>query len=194
MIVSNATSYMSSIHLYNRNFVSHDITKLATVKRMNHPFNCMTLDVSESKDLAEVEPFLINFKFLTTNSSFTAEIHAESKASSLDRDNPQAKKLSTGDKMQLNNMTKTGFKRYFVDFEQSVLVEKQGCQRYPTAEFLTYAACDTAFIEDRVASYPTGMVPVVTANNQKVTRGPLYVPGDTSNYAVWKLFVFQVLA
>ena len=146
---------------------------------MSRPFNCLTLYLSENKELAEEEPFLIYFMFLTTNSSFTVEIHAKSKQSSLDRDNPEAKKLSMCDKRQINSMIKAGSKRYFMDFEQSILVERMGCKRYPTTEFLTYAACDTAFIEERVATYPAGLVNMVTGNKENVTRGPLYVPGDT---------------
>ena len=151
---------------------------------MNHPFNCLTLDISDNKELAEEEPFTITFSFLPTNTSFNVEIHAESKQSSLDRNNPEAKNLFTGDRIQINHMTKSVFKRYFVDFEQGILVEKMVCRQYPTAEFLTYAACDTAFIEERVSTYPAGLVPVVTGNNKNVTSGPLYVPGRTLSHPI----------
>ena len=165
----------------------HDITHLVSMRRMNYPFNCLTLDVSENMKLAEEEPFVIDFAFLPRNSSLNVDIHVESKQSSLDRDNREARELSTGDIIDINSMSGPRYKQYFLDFKQSVFVERTGCKHYPTLEFKTYSECDAAFLQERLATYPTALVPLATGNNANVTRGPIHLPGNTYRYKIKKI-------
>ena len=163
------------------------------MRRMNYPFNCLTLDVSENMKLAEEEPFIIDLVFLPKNSSLNVDIHVESKQSSLNRENREARELSTGDRIHINSMTKQGYKQYFLDFKQSVFVERTGCKLYPTSEFQTYAECDAAFLQERLSTYPTTLVPLATGNNANVTRGPIHVPGNTYRYEIKKLQFYSGL-
>ena len=65
--------------------------------------NCLTLDISENTKLAEEEPFIVYLVyFYLKKPRLNVEIHVGSKQSSLDRDNWEARELSTGDQTCTN--------------------------------------------------------------------------------------------
>ena len=172
-----------------------ELTHLMKLRKFNHPDNCLTLDIAqildENKELAKNTPTVLQFSFELTKSApspFSAHIYMEEKANSLERDNPSAKKSSTGDRIERLDMGKERFQSYAIDFKQNIFVEEDksiGCANYPTADFDTYNDCDQAAMLASVLKppYPPGFTPVFMTNSPaNVTSGPVYIRGSKPDY------------
>ena len=106
--------------------------------RINYPYNCLTLDMSNNTDLKRNGIKSLHIYFQNLN-NFSIEIQPQGKSISLGRDIIDHSFYSTGSPIVLEKMGM--FKKYAVQIKEHNFVEKdlsKGCRIYPNKQFFSY--------------------------------------------------------
>ena len=204
-ITTNGNDYLKRVDLYVQEYglKGTELTHLVKLRRVNHPNNCLTLDIAqillEEKEHTKDTPTDIVFVFnLTTYARFpfSAHLHIDPKESFLERESLIGKTSSNGDHIEKLDMGNVRYKSYAINFKQNIFVEEDksiGCKNYPTAEFETYNDCDQAAMLTSVLKppYPSGFTPVFMTDSPKnVTSGPVFIKNELPDY--WGFISYKI--
>jgi hypothetical protein len=139
--------------------------------RMNYPYNCFTLDLTNNSKVVEKG---VKQMFLTFPANLSVEVLLQGKNMACNRDIKYHKFYSSGDNVRLDNLGHTVKRSYVVQIKENIFVEadtSKDCRVYPTAAFPSYKACDDQYMKDFVATFnPADLVPVwLTDDVEKTT-------------------------
>ena len=168
---------VKSIRLYFHNNTRINIKgRHVKLMRLNHPNNCLTLDLLEIPylNLKGIKQILFRFR---RNAKYKLEVQMEDRHFSLSRPFKYNKFEIIGPKMELNNLSKDTYRYFSVQFGQKRFSEDDPgkiCKEYINT---TYNDCDEEFLKNLLQkNYPAEFMPVwATSNFSLVTT---FIMGD----------------
>ena len=190
VILHTAREVLAEVRIASLNYRKlHIMLDSVRVKRMNFPYNCFTLDLTNNTDLKEsgIKQLFLEF-FRLANQS--VEIYLQGKSLVASRNVKSHKFYSSGADIKLTQLGQVCFyeicsttcytgtptkKSFILQIKENVFVEadsSKGCRIYPNQEFYSYQECDDQFMSDYVSSFdPSGLVPIwLTDNIENVSK------------------------
>ena len=146
--------------------------------RLNHPNNCLSLDLLEIPylNLKGVNQIVFRFR---RNAKYKLEVQMEDRLFSLSRPfkyNKFEMKM-IGPRMELNNLSKDTYRYFSVQFDQKMFSEDDPgkiCKEYVNT---TYNDCDEEFLKRLLQkNYPAEFMPVWATNNSSLVT--TFIMGD----------------
>ena len=133
--------------------------------RPSHPTNCLTLDLTQIRDLDLTDISQIKFSFKNIP-KYQVEVKMEDRLYSVSRAYKYNKFRNLGSRMDLPKSSKNMIRYYVVKFNQKKLTENdpgKKCKNYITTSFND---CDDQFIKDVLKrKAPAGFMPVWATDN-----------------------------
>ena len=128
------------------------------LERVNYPYNCYTLDLTNDSRLLGQGLRTMNLKFKTKKQFQAVHIQLYGKTLAAHRQIFDHTVFSTGDMIKARPGEHN---KFALRIEENVFVEEddtKNCRRYPNSEFATYRDCDDYFVR-RICS-KADLVPV----------------------------------
>jgi hypothetical protein len=147
------------IQLVNLEWIRINVSD-ATLKRVNFPDNCYTLDITENPDVKENGIWKMRLYFAKKlNSSVLITVAGDSLA--CDRIIGVHGFYSTGDTIEKHNDGM--ITEYLLEMKKNVFIEEdltKECRNYPSSDYASYRDCDDQYMKDYVAARQPGLVPI----------------------------------
>ena len=172
---------LKPIKLKFRNRSSIEIDrKHVKLIRMNHPTNCLTLDLVEIPNLNFKGINQIHFRF-RRNANYKVEIQMEDRLYSLSRAFSFNKYKIVGPRMELKNLSKDMYRYFSVQFEQKRFSPHDPgkiCRKYVET---SYKDCDEEFMKKLLQkNYPASFMPVWATDNMSLVT--TYITGNQDSF------------
>ena len=121
--------------------------KHVTLRRVNYPHNCYTLDLSSLNQIRHESIKTLGFTFKSGNLE-QVQINLQGITMATNREIFDNSFYTKGDKI---TVTPGRTKKYAVEISKNVYLEEdksKKCQDYPNSEYASYMECDDQFMKD----------------------------------------------
>ena len=133
--------------------------------RPNHPTNCLTLDLLKTYTHSLRGLYQIQFHF-KSSSKYQIEVQIEDRLNSLSRAFKYNKFGRSGPRMELDNLNKSSYRYYSVQFNQKKFTERDPGKKCKNYHKTSFDDCDQEFFGKLLKEkYPPGFLPLWATNN-----------------------------
>ena len=161
-----AKKIVKSVRLYFHNKSRVNIGRNhVKLIRLNHPNNCLTLDLLEIPylNLKGVNQIVFLFR---RNAKYKLEVQMEDRLFSLSRSFKYNKFEIIGPRMDLNNLSTDMYRYFSVQFDQKRFSEDEPVKTCKEYVKTTYNGCDEEFLKNLLQkNYPADFMPVWATSN-----------------------------
>ena len=151
--------------------------------RPNHPTNCLTLDLFKTYDGGFSGLHQIHFAFRKNAryAKYQVEVQLEDRLFSISRAFKYNKFGNLGPIMELDNLSRSLYRYYSVQFNQKKFTEKDPGKKCKNYRETTYNECDQQFILEQLREkYPVGFMPVWATNN--LSSVTTFITGNKTSF------------
>ena len=169
------------------NISSESVTNLVSLKRVNYPHNCYTLDLSS---VAELRHESIKTIFISFKSGNIEKVQISLKGRTL-ASNREIYDNTFHTKGDTISATPGRLNKYAVEISKTVYLEEdegKKCRNYPNSEYASYMECDDRYMRNICAKIQ--LVPIWLSDDigQVTTRAVINQSGSRFyNFKNWKI-------